>query len=888
MSSDLSPIFPSKFEAVFPRRICGSAPHLFSWPGTAGYISSVNLSSITFSDASVNPAPQGVSDTTLTLRDTAQARFNAPAAAPTNQTALDALARQLFQDWCDWRSQSFDIVYNGIVDPLPNGLIDVAEFCYTAEDQWTRVQSAAWSGDPVEYQHFDPTISDSACQQSWDRGPGTLFLGPGASGTSGSTTLVRDVLSLEDGRLVEVYDSKETVNCGCAPPPPSCPLCVSITGCSQLGTAGNTVTISTATVTAVNLISGGLNYTSPPNVIFATGSGAGATAVPVMQTFSVLFIVSGGTGYTVGDVLTVVGGTFTAQATLNVTSTGAGGVITGLSLGAKGSYSPSPPNPVSFTGGTGNGASVNLRWNIKAITVTNGGAYFAAPGVTISGGGGSGASATAVISALSPVGTCTTQNQVASVTMVSSGSGYTSAPTVSFTGGGGSGAAGTANLNTVTHTITSVTVTNGGSGYTSAPAVGFSGGGGSGAQANAVLGSKCCVNAPTSGGYQASSTACTNTANIVIACPTGGNVTLTSTQSLTISVHGCGGDNFRWGFGMTYTLDGPGGYHVGPFVFVPGSTGLVSFCVPADGTYTLAINGGPCYQNFSTSITVSSCTQTFGPYQLTSKTYTATINVRGCGCTLATSYLQNASVTLTGPGYSQTQTSDSNGNCTFTNVAGLCDYTATATYPRFQTITASFPNAACADWTGSMTFSTPISGYRCVADVPYPIPETLFATDSAGTVTLTYGNNFRVGNLYGGAHLANTQTCVCESGPCLGEVVSVGPPVVYKTFQGIPAIEYDVGPCAGANNWVGGIFTSAVEGGTLIAAGQVVIIGTSPIPAVINPAGSPCAEQPTVDPTCSPQAAIITVAIPPPLIPPFSITLSVTGGACPGTVVISE
>ena len=65
------------------------------------------------------------------------------------------------------------------------------------------------------------------------------------------------------------------------------------------------------------------------------------------------------------------------------------------------------------------------------------------------------------------------------------GSGYTSAPTVTITGGGGTGAMATANLGTRdgtdTDRVVSFTVTNGGSGYTTSPYVFLSpNGGGSG------------------------------------------------------------------------------------------------------------------------------------------------------------------------------------------------------------------------------------------------------------------------------------------------------------------------------------------------------------------------------------------------------------------------
>lgn len=73
---------------------------------------------------------------------------------------------------------------------------------------------------------------------------------------------------------------------------------------------------------------------------------------------------------------------------------------------------------------------------------------------------------------------------IASVSVTAGGTGYTSVPTVVFTGGGGTGAAATA---VVTQgVVTSIALTNAGSGYTSLPAVTLSGGGGTGATAVAI------------------------------------------------------------------------------------------------------------------------------------------------------------------------------------------------------------------------------------------------------------------------------------------------------------------------------------------------------------------------------------------------------------------
>ena len=64
------------------------------------------------------------------------------------------------------------------------------------------------------------------------------------------------------------------------------------------------------------------------------------------------------------------------------------------------------------------------------------------------------------------------------------GSGYTS-PTVVFSGGGGSNAAGTDVVSG--GVITAITITNGGSGYSSAPSISYTGGGGSGAGGTVIL-----------------------------------------------------------------------------------------------------------------------------------------------------------------------------------------------------------------------------------------------------------------------------------------------------------------------------------------------------------------------------------------------------------------
>jgi hypothetical protein len=145
---------------------------------------------------------------------------------------------------------------------------------------------------------------------------------------------------------------------------------------------------------------------------------------------------------------------------------------------------------------------------VSAVTVTSGGTgYTSAPTVSFTGGGGTGATATATIAG----------GVVTGVNITNIGSGYTSAPTVAFSGGGGTGAAATATVPSgPAGTVSTIAVTNGGAGYTNPPNVSVSGGGGSGATAIAQISPAGVVTAITvnNGG-----TAFTTTPTISIAAP---------------------------------------------------------------------------------------------------------------------------------------------------------------------------------------------------------------------------------------------------------------------------------------------------------------------------------------------------------------------------------
>jgi hypothetical protein len=174
------------------------------------------------------------------------------------------------------------------------------------------------------------------------------------------------------------------------------------TGAIDLAAGSSGVNISNGgTVTAITRTAAGSAYTTPPTVAISaptTAGGVQATATVTIGLVSVTSIANGGTGYTVGNTLTVVGGTSTVACQVTVTTV-SGGVITGVSVATGGSYTVAPTNPVSVTGGSGSGATFNLSFCIgSTFTITAAGSgYIEQPTITFSGGGGSGAAAYATV-----------------------------------------------------------------------------------------------------------------------------------------------------------------------------------------------------------------------------------------------------------------------------------------------------------------------------------------------------------------------------------------------------------------------------------------------------------------------------------------------------------
>lgn len=135
------------------------------------------------------------------------------------------------------------------------------------------------------------------------------------------------------------------------------------------------------TMTVAHTATGADGIANKASLLTAT---AGAGAAIVLQTisqngrldrFNKSTIVSGGSSYAGGNVLTLVGGTGTA-ATLTVNSV-SGGVIQTTTNTTQGSYTVFPTNPVAVTGGAGTLATFNPFWQratlscwIKRVTGT--------------------------------------------------------------------------------------------------------------------------------------------------------------------------------------------------------------------------------------------------------------------------------------------------------------------------------------------------------------------------------------------------------------------------------------------------------------------------------------------------------------------------------------
>ena len=216
------------------------------------------------------------------------------------------------------------------------------------------------------------------------------------------------------------------------------------------------------------LTSSGYLYNSAPSLGIFGGSGSGIVVTPVIHSGSIvgITVLNPGSGYAPGDVvqLHIDGGGSDQSPQLEAVLTP---TIVGSVNVTIGGYGYTSPPTVTISGGGGSGALATatiVNGAVSEVAVTNNGTgYTSRPTLSFSGGGGSGAVGYVDLD----------RTSVASVNVISSGTHFTGTPALSFKGGGGAGATATANMVGLPPRaqISTVTVSAGGSGYTSPPAV---------------------------------------------------------------------------------------------------------------------------------------------------------------------------------------------------------------------------------------------------------------------------------------------------------------------------------------------------------------------------------------------------------------------------------
>lgn len=156
-----------------------------------------------------------------------------------------------------------------------------------------------------------------------------------------------------------------------------------ITTANTLSSQNNT--LANATLIFSNRIPGGTQLKNTG--VTAGGPGSGATVQTTWQVVLVS-VLAAGTGYQVGDSLTLTDGSPTTPAQLIVSSIGGGGTITGVTLATGGSY-PGPPTSTLVavgptgtvvTGGSGSTATFTVTISTLGINIlTRGSGYSGAP-----------------------------------------------------------------------------------------------------------------------------------------------------------------------------------------------------------------------------------------------------------------------------------------------------------------------------------------------------------------------------------------------------------------------------------------------------------------------------------------------------------------------------
>jgi hypothetical protein len=281
-------------------------------------------------------------------------------------------------------------------------------------------------------------------------GPGALWLGNVTAGSHGAYSLGGSG-TLSGGNLLLGASSGSTtgnqVTATYEQTGGSATFTRTVIGFSSSASAASSFTLTGGTFTF-----NGLNSAS--NIFSVGGSGRGELNVSGTGVLDF----SGGVG--VGRIL-YLGETATGNGVANL---GTGGLVKTFQVAERNASATSLFN---FNGGTLQATAANTDFiAVDNTFVHSGGARIDTNGFNV----------TVAKTLQAPAG-----DGVQSVAVTNGGSGFTGAPVVSITGGGGTGATGYAVMDSTGTQVVSIVITNPGTGYTSAPTVTLVGGGGSGA-----------------------------------------------------------------------------------------------------------------------------------------------------------------------------------------------------------------------------------------------------------------------------------------------------------------------------------------------------------------------------------------------------------------------
>ena len=148
---------------------------------------------------------------------------------------------------------------------------------------------------------------------------------------------------------------------------------------------GTTLTAYRGTVQSVTVVNAGIGFSAAPYVYPSTGAAAFSSTIGV----NLATLNAAGSGYAVGDVLTISGGTFTEAATIEISAL-TSGAISGFNLTSPGTYTLAPGlTGVATTGGHGSGATFDLVFGVTSVTViAPGSGYSTAPDLLIGNSSG--------------------------------------------------------------------------------------------------------------------------------------------------------------------------------------------------------------------------------------------------------------------------------------------------------------------------------------------------------------------------------------------------------------------------------------------------------------------------------------------------------------------